>query len=51
MGWGAAEGILGGLSDRYEVLNQPPPWGKDCNDYLMSVLARDRARAEHDKER
>ena len=35
VGRGAAQGIIDGLSDRYEVLNEPPPSGKDVNDYLQ----------------
>ena len=25
------------LKDRYEIRDEPPPKGKDCNDYLMHV--------------
>lgn len=31
----AAESIIGGLKGKYEVINKPPPYGKDVNDYLM----------------
>ena len=25
------------LKDRYEIRDEPPPKGKDCNDYLMHI--------------
>ena len=35
VGRGAAEGILGGLGDQYHVFDEPPPYGKDVNEYLL----------------
>ena len=26
------------LSDRYEIIDDPPPYGKDFNDFLMSKM-------------
>ena len=34
-GRAAALSITEQLKDRYEIRNEPPPIGKDCNDYLM----------------
>lgn len=36
VGRGAAQGIMNGLRERYQVWNQPPPKGKDVNEYLLS---------------
>ena len=36
-GRAAALSITEQLKDRYEIRNEPPPKGKDCNDYLMHV--------------
>jgi len=35
VGRGAAEGIVGGLQDNYEVIDDPPPSGKDVNEFLQ----------------
>ena len=35
VGRGAAEGIIGGLSQQYKVINEPPAYGKDMNDMLL----------------
>ena len=35
VGRGATMGIIEGLSDRYAVVDEPPPCGKDVNDYLI----------------
>ena len=35
VGRGAAQGIMGGLSDQYNVLDEPPARGKDVNEELM----------------
>lgn len=35
VGRGAAQGIMNGLSDRYQVLDEPPSIGKDVNEELM----------------
>ena len=36
-GRSAALSITEQLKDRYEVRNEPPPYGKDCNDYLLHL--------------
>ena len=36
-GRSASLSITEQLKDRYEIRNEPPPKGKDCNDYLMHV--------------
>ena len=33
----AARSISLRLKDRYEIRNEPPPKGKDCNEYLMCL--------------
>jgi len=38
VGRGAAAGIMGGLQDRYKVLDQPPANGKDVNELLQRKL-------------
>lgn len=38
VGRGAAAGIMGGLHDRYKVLDQPPTSGKDVNELLQRKL-------------
>lgn len=35
IGRGAAEGIKGGLGDKYNIFDEPPPYGKDVNEYLV----------------
>lgn len=35
VGRNAAKGIVEGLADRYQVFDDPPPRGKDVNDYLQ----------------
>lgn len=35
VGRSAAKGIVEGLSDRYKVFDDPPPRGKDVNEYLQ----------------
>ena len=39
VGRGAAEGIRKGLHGKYQVWNQPPPKGKDMNDYLRYTVS------------
>ena len=39
-GRAAALSITEQLKDRYEIRNEPPPKGKDCNDYLMHVHSK-----------
>lgn len=36
----AAEQIKEALKDKYEVFNQPPKSGKDCNDYLLNEIRK-----------
>ena len=47
VGRGAAEGIINGLHSQYEVLDQPPPRGKDVNEFLMRRLGLHRAKEEY----
>ena len=43
VGRGAAQGIIKGLKEQYQVWNQPPPGGKDVNECLvMKNLSRQR---------
>lgn len=35
VGRGAAQGIIGGLGQKYTVIDDPPPRGKDVNEYLQ----------------
>jgi hypothetical protein len=35
VGRGATKGIMEGLADRYQVFDDPPPRGKDVNEYLQ----------------
>ena len=37
VGRNAAAAIADQLQGRYEIRNEPPPVGKDCNDYLMHL--------------
>ena len=39
VGRGAAQGIMKGLRERYQVWNQPPPKGKDVNEFLVMKSA------------
>ena len=38
VGRGAAIGIISALSEKYQVIDCPPPNGKDVNDYLMMKI-------------
>ena len=38
VGRGAAQGIMDGMKGRYQVWDQPPPKGKDVNDYLQRCI-------------
>ncbi len=38
VGRGAAQGIIGGLSEKYTVIDEPPTRGKDFNDQLISRI-------------
>ena len=46
VGRDAAAGIMAGLGDRYEVLDRPPPSGKDVNDLLQRKLGLIRRKEE-----
>ena len=54
-GRAAALSITEQLKDRYEIRNEPPPKGKDCNDYLMHVhnkrLYKTKGEKEYDGDR
>ena len=43
-GRSAAENISLQLRCNYETKNEPPPVGKDCNDYLMHIRQRNKSR-------
>ena len=49
VGRGAAQGILGGLKDKYNVIDDPPPCGKDVNAFLQ--LRRGRIQRKEQYER
>lgn len=40
----ASAGLAELLSEKYEVIDSPPPFGKDFNDYLQQTMHRDRER-------
>lgn len=40
IGRAAAEQIIEALSDEYEVLDMPPPYGKDFNEYLQKEIKK-----------
>jgi hypothetical protein len=40
----AAENIMLKLRDNYAVRNEPPPYGKDCNDYLQHMVSQKHSR-------
>ena len=46
IGRGAAQGIIGGLGERYRVIDSPPPDTKDVNDYLVRRIARQQRKEE-----
>jgi len=43
-GKSAARSISEQLQDRYLIRNEPPPSGKDCNDFLMRLRQHNRSR-------
>lgn len=43
-GKAAAKSIGSQLVEKYEIRDEPPPFGKDCNDYLMHILQQKRSR-------
>ena len=38
IGRGAAKGIMDGLKEKYESIDEPPRYGKDVNDALQQRL-------------
>ena len=38
----ATEGLMGLLGEKYEVIDSPPPFGKDFNEYLMQTQCKER---------
>ena len=44
-GRNAASAIANHLRGRYEIRNEPPPVGKDCNDYLLYLNQKEKRRA------
>ena len=46
IGRGAAKGIMDGLKDKYEILDEPPRYGKDVNDALLRRLGLYRKKEE-----
>lgn len=38
VGRGAARGIISSLSDRFQILDEPPKYGKDINEQLMMTV-------------
>ena len=46
IGRGAAKGIMDGLKDKYEILDEPPHYGKDVNDALQWRLGLHRKKEE-----
>ena len=43
-GRNAAASITDQLQDRYQIRNEPPPVGKDCNDYLRYLKQKEQKR-------
>lgn len=46
IGRSAVRGILEGLGDRYQVLDEPPSFGKDVNDQLLHEIQKRKDREE-----
>ena len=47
VGRGATEGIIGGLSDKYEIYDEPPAEGfKDLNDQLKAKIGMNKKKEE-----
>jgi len=49
IGRGATEGIMGGLKDRYRVIDHPAPDAKDVNEYLMKQIELQKAKEEYER--
>ena len=43
-GRSAARSIAAQLKDTYTIRDEPPPYGKDCNDYLLHIHHQNRSR-------
>ena len=48
-GRGAAKGICESLSDKYTVIDEPVPNGKDVNDYLMAIHPPVKRKEEYER--
>ena len=46
VGRGAAQGIMGGLGEKYRILDCPAPEGKDVNEYLVQRINRNRGKED-----
>ena len=49
VGRGATEGIMGGLKDKYRIIDSPAPDAKDVNEYLMKRIEFQRHREEYER--
>ena len=49
VGRGAAQGILNGLPDRYQVFDEPPAQGKDVNEELMLRVGNRKNKEEFER--
>ena len=49
VGRAAAKGIIGGLSDKYTVLDEPPECGKDVNDMLQMRVGIIKQKEEYER--
>ncbi len=49
IGRGATEGIIGGLKDKYCVIDSPAPDAKDVNEYLMRRIELQRHKEEYER--
>ena len=47
IGRGAAKGIMDGLKDKYEILDEPPRYGKDVNDHLIHITQLRKRKDDH----
>ena len=50
VGRSAARSIYDQLRDRYTIIDEPPPVGKDCNDYLKHLRRKERSRTMEDRD-
>ena len=49
VGRGASKGIISALSEKYRVIDSPPPDGKDVNDYLMMKIENQTKKEEPER--